>query len=210
MSLRFAGLKPRTLRSYKQALSNFFSWLEEETMPIPASTRQLDEFLAQYLEHLFLDDRPIAYAGHTLSALKRFHPRLRWKIPLAKQYFSNWKQIYVTRQAVPMPVEVLMAVAGAAAACKDWNLCLILLLGYSAFLRTSEMVGLSFNRITWSGTWTQVDLLSFSFNYPPSPMPIFNTSPLRSLLLSGNCVRGACLMRKFKCLEWRGAKKVLG
>eukprot|EP00434_Breviolum_minutum_P036994 symbB.v1.2.032787.t1/scaffold3970.1/size47191/2 len=106
---------------FTHALLDYFVWLEQEAMPVPKTTRKLDDSLAEYLEHLFLDDRPIAYAGHTLSALKRFHPRIRWKIPLAKQYFSNWKQIYVTRQAVPMPVEVLMAVAGVAASCKEWG-----------------------------------------------------------------------------------------
>ena len=156
--LRFAGLKPRTLQSYKKALLSFFEWLEGEAMPIPQSTRQLDESLAQYLDHLFLDDRPITYAGHTLSALKRFHPRLRWKIPLAKQFFSNWRQIYVTRQAVPMPVEVLMALAGVAAASKDWSFCVLLLLGYSAFLRTSEMVTLSLRKIIWSSATGQIIL----------------------------------------------------
>ena len=156
--LRFAGLKPRTLQSYKQALLSYFNWLEDEAMPMPQSTRQLDESLAQYLDHLFLDDRPITYAGHTLSALKRFHPRLRWKIPLAKQFFSNWRQIYVTRQAVPMPVEVLMALAGVAAASKDWSFCALLLLGYSAFLRTTEMVTLSLKKIIWSSTTGQIIL----------------------------------------------------
>ena len=157
-SLRFVGLKKRTLRSYNQALLNYFEWLEDEAMPLPQSTQKLDNSLALYLEHLFLDDRPIAYAGHTLSALKRFHPRLRWKIPLAKQYFSNWKQVYVTRQAVPMPVEVLMAVAGAAAACKEWGFCAILLIGYSAFLRTSELVNLSLTKMTWNRRSGQIIL----------------------------------------------------
>lgn len=156
MSLRFAGLKPRTLRSYNKALLDYFIWLEQEAMPVPKTTRKLDDSLAEYLEHLFLDDRPIAYAGHTLSALKRFHPRIRWKIPLAKQYFSNWKQIYVTRQAVPMPVEVLMAVAGVAASCKEWGFCTLLLLGYAAFLRTSEMVDLSFRRLYWNSQTGQI------------------------------------------------------
>ena len=187
-SLRFVGLKKRTLRSYNQALLSYFHWLEDEAMPIPQSTRALDESLALYLEHLFLDDRPIAYAGHTLSALKRYHPRLRWKIPLAKQYFSNWKQVYITRQAVPMPVEVLMAVAGAAASCKEWGFCAILLVGYSAFLRTSELVNLSLKKMTWNRTSGQIILA----------LPATKTSRMKDESVEINDTFAIALLEKVK------------
>ena len=77
MSLRFAGLKPRTLRSYNKALLDYFVWLEQEAMPVPKTTRKLDDSLAEYLEHLFLDDRPIAHSvpwkGFTREFGGRYH-----------------------------------------------------------------------------------------------------------------------------------------
>lgn len=90
-TLRFLGLQPRTLRAYQRALGHFFDWLEEEEQPIPRNFRILDTALASYLEHLWLDDTNITYAGHTLSAFRRFYPQMRYKIPLARQYFVNWK-----------------------------------------------------------------------------------------------------------------------
>ena len=35
-------------------------------------------------------------------------PYVRWKTPQAKQYFSNWQSVHVTKQAAPLPAEVVV------------------------------------------------------------------------------------------------------
>ena len=147
MSLRFVGLKPNSLKSYKSALSHFFEWMEQEHLPMPSSSARLDENVASFLNHLWLDDISITYAGHTLSALRRFLPQLRFKLPVARQFFSNWKSVHVPQQAVPMPASVALALAGVALAVDEEELALRLLLGFTAFLRTGEITSLTSSRI---------------------------------------------------------------
>ena len=89
----------------------------------------------------------MAYAGHLLSALRRFMPESRWKVPRAKQYYSNWATSHVARQATPMPPEVVMAFAGLAISTHQAPLAALLLLGFLAFLRTGEMVSLHATKI---------------------------------------------------------------
>ena len=146
-SLRFIGLKPQTLRSYRSALAHFFQWLDDESRPLPSRSHQLDEDLSEYLEHLWLDDVNITYAGHTLSAFRRFYPRIRYKLPQAKQFFSNWKSVHVPRQAVPMPPEVALALGGLAITIKEYSLAFLILVGFAAFLRTGEIAGLQPHQI---------------------------------------------------------------
>ena len=122
-TLRFLGLQPKTLRAYQRALSHFFDWLEEEEQPIPRNFRILDTALASYLEHLWPDDTNITYAGHTLSAFRRFYPQMRYKIPLARQYFVNWKTTHVPKPATPMPADVALAIAGVAIHCHREKFC---------------------------------------------------------------------------------------
>lgn len=78
--------------------------------------------------------------GHTLSALRRFYLQLRFKLPVSRQFFTNWKSMHVTKQAVPFPGDVIMALAGVALAAEEWNLAALVLLGFAAFLRTGEIV----------------------------------------------------------------------
>lgn len=141
-SLRFVGLKTRSLHSYQRALLHFFEWMDDESIRMPSRASQLDETLASFLEHLWLDDFNITYAGHTLSALRRFYPQLRYRLPVARQFFSNWKSIHAPRQAVPMPANVALALAGVAIAVNEHCLALAILLGFTAFLRTGEIAGL--------------------------------------------------------------------
>ena len=141
-SLRFLGLKPRTLQCYENALRNFFLWLEDESEDLPARFTHLDRQVSQYLEHLWLDDVNVTYAGHLLSSLRRFHPQSRYRLPLSRQLFSNWKAVITPKQAVPMPAVVTMAIAGAALAIDDDRFAVLLLLGFAAFLRTGEMAKL--------------------------------------------------------------------
>lgn len=140
--LKFLGLKPRTLKSYQNALRHFFQWLDSENYRMPVRFTELDARVAQYLEHLWLDDFNITYAGHTLSALRRFHPQSRYRLPLARQYFTNWKSVHVCQQAVPMPAIVAAAVAGLAFKMDDQLFGITVLLGFAAFLRTGEMISL--------------------------------------------------------------------
>eukprot|EP00438_Fugacium_kawagutii_P023420 Skav216603 [mRNA] locus=scaffold2855:392927:393739:+ [translate_table: standard] len=114
---------------------------------MPSKPRVLDERLAQFLEHLWLDDINVTYAGHTLSAFRRFYPQLRFKLPVARQFFSNWKSIYVPKQAVPMPATVAMAVAGVACRVSDFQFAALMLLGFAAFLRTGEISALKVSHL---------------------------------------------------------------
>lgn len=162
MALRFLGLKQKTLRCYERALKAFFDFLDDENIQLPSRPKKLDECVAQFLEHLYLEDRPITYAGHTLSAFRRFYPQLRYQFPLARQYFSNWKSVHVSRQAVPLPPKALFAIAGVALSCDEYSFAAILLLGFLAFLRTSEMVHLKFSQLHVASDGTIVLVLPSS------------------------------------------------
>eukprot|EP00435_Cladocopium_sp_Y103_P027386 s51_g6.t1 len=144
--------------SYQRALMQFFEWLDEEDEPIPKRHSHLDRLLSQYFEHLWLDDVNITYAGHVLSAIRRFCPQLKFRLPIARQFFSNWKSVHVTKQAVPLPATVALALAGVAVAAGDHTLALQILLGFIAFLRTGEIAALTVSRIQADPTSGQIIL----------------------------------------------------
>eukprot|EP00438_Fugacium_kawagutii_P032818 Skav214751 [mRNA] locus=scaffold983:190131:202825:- [translate_table: standard] len=126
-----------------RALKRFIDFVEEEEEALPSTYRALDRLLSRFIEHMWMDDEPISYAGHLLSGLRRFLPEARWRIPRARQFYTNWQSVHVTKQAAPMPPEVLMAFAGLAIATHQPSLAALLLVAYLAFLRTGEFVSRS-------------------------------------------------------------------
>lgn len=143
--IRFAGLQQRTLRAYRQALEGFLEYLSREEISMN-SVSQLDKALAEYINGMFQEGDSIAVAGHLLSGVKRFLPNLRLKIPTAGQYFRNWQRIYQPVRATPISLELIQAMAAVA-----WKVspqaALLLLLGFSAMLRTVEMLTLQYQHL---------------------------------------------------------------
>lgn len=128
-------------------MKRFFDFFDDENLPFPVSHKDLDLRVSELLEPVWLDDKPLTHAGRLMSGLKRFVPQLRWRLPRAKQYFSNWQSIHVTGQAARFPPAVIMAYAGLAVATKQYSLAALLLVGYLAFLRTGEIVSLTASKV---------------------------------------------------------------
>eukprot|EP00435_Cladocopium_sp_Y103_P022406 s2571_g5.t1 len=68
-------------------------------------------------------------------------------MPVARQFFSNWKSVHAPKQAVPMPASVALALAGVAFSVSEVSLGFLILLGFLAFLCTGEITSLTANRI---------------------------------------------------------------
>ena len=139
--LRFAGLQRRTLRAYRLGLDRFLLFSKVERLPL-RTHRQLDFAVGEYLNALFQEGESNAQGGHLLSGLKRFFPSLRFKLPIATQFYKNWHRIHHSERAVPISWELLLAMAGATMAQGHAAVSLMLLVGFMCFLRTSEMLSL--------------------------------------------------------------------
>ena len=112
-SLQYAGLHPRTLRAYRQALDRFLRYIRRKQLSL-RSPRSLDRQLAEFIDVSYQEGEPMSYAGHLLSAIKRFHPELRLELPRSSQYFRNWQRCYVPARALPASWELVQGLMGLA------------------------------------------------------------------------------------------------
>lgn len=78
------------------------------------SPRRLDKRLAEFIDMAYQEGEPISYAGHLLSAVKRFHPPMRMRLPTSSQYYRNWQRSYQPVRAVPASWDLIEALMGAA------------------------------------------------------------------------------------------------
>lgn len=123
LHLRYVGLEPRTLRAYRQALDNFLKFSKHKRLGC-ASARKLDHAVSEFINHSYQEGEPLSYSGHLLSAIKRFHPEFKLKLPLSSQLYRNWVRACHSRlmgvgggHDRPSPVSRAIAARAALGAC---------------------------------------------------------------------------------------------
>ena len=156
--LKFAGLSSGTLRAYRRALSQFLQFIKQKDVTMIRSSH-LDKQLADYLNISFQEGEPMSHSGHLLSALKRFHPELRMKLPRATQYYRNWSKTYQPQRAVPMTWPLVEAMIGFSLCHKQPSVALLLGIGFDCFLRTSEIINVSPDRLILNSRASAVSLV---------------------------------------------------
>ena len=137
--LRFMGITPRTRRSCTNAVSAFFVYFRALRGRLPSSMVELDEELAEYINHLDQEGDSVSLAGWTVSGLKRFHPRCRPHLLTSQVYLRNWQWVHMPQRTNPMTWLGARAMAAAAWRVGRPDLSLVILLGFAFFLRTMEL-----------------------------------------------------------------------
>ena len=145
--LRFMGITPRTRRSCTNAVSAFFVYFRALRGRLPSSMVELDEELAEYINHLDQEGDSVSLAGWTVSGLKRFHPRCRPHLLASQVYLRNWQRVHMPQRTNPMTWLGARAMAAAAWRVGRPDLSLVILMGFAFFLRTMELLALGVNHV---------------------------------------------------------------
>jgi hypothetical protein len=132
----------RTLRSYRKALSSFLVYLSAVGIAFPRTAEAIDAEASEYINYLYQNGDSLTEAGHFVSALKRFVPQMRRCLHLSSQLYSNWSRTIVPSRATPFTLPILRGMAAAAVKGGRPDVAAVLLIGFSCFLRTGEMVAL--------------------------------------------------------------------
>eukprot|EP00438_Fugacium_kawagutii_P007494 Skav230011 [mRNA] locus=scaffold1958:375430:381508:+ [translate_table: standard] len=113
---------------------------EARSRQLPHEADELDQCMAEYINCLYQDGEAVSHAGWLLSGFKRFLPSVRRDLVTAQQYYNNWIRDHVPQRAVPMPWDVAKTLSAQAYEAGQYDLSLMLLLGFCFFLRTMELV----------------------------------------------------------------------
>ena len=62
---------------------------------------ELDEELAEYVNHLYQEGDSVSLAGWTLSGLTRFYPRCRPHLLTSQFYLRNWQRVHMPQRTNP-------------------------------------------------------------------------------------------------------------
>ncbi|CAE7177202.1 unnamed protein product [Symbiodinium necroappetens] len=122
--------------SYENAVAALFQYLNALRGRLPRTMAELDEELAEYINHLYQEGDAVTLAGWTLSGLKRFFPRCRPHLLTSQLFLRNWQRVHLPQRTSPMTWLGARAMAGAACKVGRPDLALSIFLGFAFFLRT--------------------------------------------------------------------------
>ena len=103
---------------------------------------ELDYQIAEYLEFLWEADQKCNLAGDTISGISH-QTNAKRKLPLSWRLLGAWKRHEVPIRAPPMSRLMALAIAGAALEAADPWFALSIMIGFHAFLRTTELLTLT-------------------------------------------------------------------
>eukprot|EP00435_Cladocopium_sp_Y103_P029668 s1749_g7.t1 len=141
--LKFKGITSRTAAIYKREIVRFLDWAQAELGRLPNQVEELDECMGEFINCLYQDGEAVSHAGWLLSGFKRFLPAIRRDLVTAQQFYNNWIRDHVPQRAVPMPWGVAQTLAALACHEGHYDLAFMVLVGFTFFLRTMELVQLA-------------------------------------------------------------------
>ena len=84
--LKHVGIEKRTLERYEVGTKRFFTWLRLNRLAMPADLKQLDEFASEFVNDLYLDDRPLHWAMDFACGIRRLYPKCNRELHTTTNY----------------------------------------------------------------------------------------------------------------------------
>lgn len=142
---------------YGEAVCLFLSFMMFYFGRGPISYDELDDFVCTYLESLWMNGDPKALAANTLSGISHFLNRSKilsggWRL------YTTWGRLETVLQATPLDTVTVCAMCGVLIQDNQHQLAFLLALGFAAFLRTAEMLGLRWCDLCFEGSALVLDL----------------------------------------------------
>ena len=152
--LRYVGIQPAIAIRYRTALRHFFAFLDSHHIPAPRTLEDLDDIGAEYINELYQDDRPLAWAGDFMCGIKRFYPRCRRAMGTTNLFYKNWAKSITRSRALPLSGEIVMAISSFALLENDVEFSAAALVSFVGLLRSGEICGLTGKNVQFHGNFT--------------------------------------------------------
>jgi integrase len=109
---------------------------------MPTTLAELDYQAGEFINFIYLDERPLGWAGDFVSGLKRLFPRCRKSLDIAGSFYKNWAKATVRVRAFPLSPDLVRGMASLALLDGKPRLAASFLIAFAGLLRMGEVVQL--------------------------------------------------------------------
>ena len=130
-----------------ERFKQFHSWADNFKI---VTWEEFDEDAARFIEHLWETGAPKSDASYALAAIQFYRHQAKHHLPWSWKLVKTWNQLELPTRATPLTPEWVMALAGKAFEWRQMRMGWLLLVGFSLFLRTGELVELKAKQVSLS------------------------------------------------------------
>ena len=135
-------VQPRTKKRYEESFAAFCSFHQLSDNFIVQDTLRVDGLAAEFIEYMWEEGQPKSEASYLLAAIQFFRPQTKNNLVWSWKLVKTWNQIELPTRATPFDPEILFSLAGQCWKWKQQRMAWLLVVGFSGFLRTSELINL--------------------------------------------------------------------
>ena len=131
------GITKRTQELYYHGAKKLLPLVQLAT-----TDEDLDDRISKWVQEQWNKGATIYKINMALCGLQHFLPSVKGTLKQSWKHFQTWRKVEVPSRAPPLPEEILFALANFALARGDLIFAALLALGYTALLRTGEILSL--------------------------------------------------------------------
>ncbi len=136
-------VKGNTLKRYNESYDEVCQFLAMHRGFTVHDWNEFDQKMSSYVECLWEQGRSKSDASYALAAVQYFKPEAKGKIPYSWRLLKAWNKLELPLRAYPMTAQMALAFAQRMIQVGQARCGWLTLVGFSCFLRTGELLGLT-------------------------------------------------------------------
>ena len=140
--LRNQVVTSKTEERYKESFRAFCSYHRLSWSSQLPGGPATDDLVSEFIEMLWESGEAKSQANYTLAAIQYFRPETKHHLPWSWKLVKVWNTLEMPQRANPLTPELLLSFAGQAFLWKQFEFGWLLIVGFTLFLRTGELLSL--------------------------------------------------------------------
>ena len=150
--LRNQVISSKTEERYSQCFRAFCRFHNlPQSFAVPDG-QVFDDMVSEYIESLWEDGEVKSLANYTLAAVQFYKPQVKHALPWSWKLVKVWNTLEFPQRATPLSPELLMSLAGQCFTWRQHEMGWLLVVGFTLFLRTGELLTLRVQDIILRGS----------------------------------------------------------
>ena len=140
--LRHQVVSSKTEERYERMFHQFLQFQGLTRHFVMPATPIFDDMVSEFVEHLWEEGEPKSAANYALAAIQFFKPQAKHNLPWSWKLVKVWNSVEMPQRATPLTPDLVLSLAGQALKWRQHEFGWLLIVGFTLFLRTGELLTL--------------------------------------------------------------------